>query len=307
MSDLSEFDEGMQMESATCNVNRDEAIQAFVELQGLHSNSLLSYQPTKSRFVYRFTLGTLVIQTENTGEKCIDYFFQHIRTLYKGHSTVNSGSSAYKVIFDLYKPNSVLDLSFGCGERLLGFEASNYGKNYYGIDPDKRVIEAGNSLHQLCHQSHKDVQLFCSPAEDFSYDTLDAQVDLIIFAPPPFNNERYTEEETQAYKRYTTLESFVKNFLEETIVKAWDSLKEGGTFLLDLGDLKAPAKDSRGRATGGRHRMVDPLLRSLLSKLPDVVYKEAIGLGLGNARFENSLSKVRVDPVWVLTKGIIAQ
>ena len=211
--------------------------------------------------------------------------------------------SVSKAIFDLYQPESVLDLSFGWGERMLGWEASKYGKSYYGIDPDKRVIEAGQSMHKLCRQTRKDVQLFCSPAEDFIYEALESEVDMIIFSPPPFNNERYCDEETQAYKRYKNINEFTKDFLEGTLVKAWDSLKVGGTLLLDLGDLKAPQRDSFGNATGGRYRMVDPLLRSLANSLPDMVYRGTIGSGIGRPKADSSFSKVRVDPIWVITKG----
>jgi hypothetical protein len=339
-----------ELEPPTREIKRDEAIQAFRELQAVPDGKLLSHHRTESRFIYRGAMGLLVIDADNTGVLALDYFFQDIRWSCKGgradspkqswgdqrsrraifHHMIDANvdfvdrprlrthlgtrrfistsarPSASKAIFDLYKPESVLDLSMGWGEHLLGFEASLSGKTYYGIDPDKRVVEAGNSLHKLCRQSRKDVQLYCTPAEDFPYDALDEQVDMVLFSPPPFNNERYTDEETQAYKRYTTLESFINYFLEATIVKAWDSLKEGGTLLLDLGDLKAPTKDSRGQSTGGRHRMVDPLLRSLLNKLPDVVYRGTLGLGLGSARSGNSFSKVRVDPIWVLTKGSCA-
>jgi 16S rRNA G966 N2-methylase RsmD len=336
-----------KLEPPTREIKRDEAIQAFRDIKALPEGHLLSHHITESRFPYRGKMGLLVIDANNTGVLCNDYFFQDIRWSCKGgradspaeswndprsrraifHHMIDANidfvdrprirkhlgtrrfistsarPSASKAIFDLYKPDSVLDLSMGWGERLLGFEASKYGKTYHGIDPDKRTIEAAHSMHKLCRQSRKGVQLYCSPAEDFIYDALDEQVNLVIFSPPPFNNERYTDEDTQAYKRYQTLDQFINEFLEKTIMKAWGSLKVGGTFLLDLGDLKAPTKDSYGRSTGGRHSMVDPLLRSLLTKLPDVKYRGTIGLGLGSGRSKTSFDRVRVDPIWVLTKG----
>lgn len=154
-----------ELEPPTREIKRDEAIQAFRELQGVSEGALLSHHRTESRFNYRGVMGLVVIDSDNTGILCLDYFFQKIRWSCKGgradspteswndpHSrraifhhmidanvdfvdrprlrkhlgtrrfiSTSARPSASKAIFDLYKPESVLDLSFGWGERLLGF------------------------------------------------------------------------------------------------------------------------------------------------------------------------------------------
>lgn len=334
------------IEPPTRMITRDEAIEEFRALQALDRTELLDASRTHSRFNYKATLGLLIIDANDTGNRTSDYLFQDIRWTCKGgrlpspseswndpnarkaifHHMIDAdvpyvdrhrlrkhlGTRRYiptayrpataKALFDLLKPEAVLDLSFGWGDRLVGFEASKHTRTYFGIDPDKRVLEQGRKLHKLCRQTRKSVELYNSPAEDFAYDILDP-VDMLYFAPPPFNTERYTEEATQAHTRYEDEHAFVYNFLVETIRKAWPILKPGGTLAIDLGDLKAPKRDAQGRDTGGRYRLVDPMLRALKRDLDGAIFRGSVGACVGHGRPDNSFDAVRVDPIWIITKG----
>lgn len=207
-----------------------------------------------------------------------------------------------KALFDYFKPESVLDLSVGWGSRLLGFEAADHPVTYHGIDPDQRIVEASRKLDKFCRQTRKSVSIYKEAAEDFAYEILDP-VDMIMFAPPPYNNERYTKEDNQAYMRYPTVDEFLDNFLKKSLVKAWDSLKVGGTLVVELGDLKAPKFDEFGGRTGGRYRLVEPLMSIIKRSLDGAQYVGSIGSGVGNAKpadgFESTL---RGDPIWVFKK-----
>lgn len=207
-----------------------------------------------------------------------------------------------KALFDYFKPESVLDLSVGWGSRLLGFEAAEHPTVYHGIDPDQRIVEASRKLNKFCRQTRKSVNLYKEAAEDFAYEIIDP-VDMIMFAPPPYNNERYTKEDNQAYMRYPTVDEFLDNFLKSTLVKAWESLKVGGTLVVELGDLKAPKFDEFGGRTGGRYRLVEPLMSIIKRSLEGAQYVGSIGAGVGSAKPTSGFdSTLRGDPLWVFKK-----
>ncbi len=321
-------------------ITRDEALSEFKALKALDTASIFSANRTQSRYYYKSTMGLLTIAPENAGNLTSDYLFQGIRWTCRGgrvlspieswddpkarraifHHMIDAevpyvdrhrlrkhlGTRRYiptpyrpataKALFDFIRPEAVLDLSFGWGERLVGFEASSYPKRYFGIDPDKRVLDQGHKLHKLCRQTSKSVELYHTPAEDFTYGILDP-VDMIYFAPPPFNTERYTEEDTQVHQRYTTERAFLKDFLMKSIVKSWEALKAGGTLALDLGDLRAPQHE------GGRYELVDPLIHELLKALPDAVFRGSVGASVSKHKPVDDFASVRVDPIWILTKG----
>ncbi|MDK1290063.1 class I SAM-dependent methyltransferase [Pseudoalteromonas umbrosa] len=207
-----------------------------------------------------------------------------------------------KALFDYFQPESVLDLSVGWGSRLLGFEAAETPLVYHGIDPDKRIVEASRKLDKFCRQTRKTVSIYREAAEDFSYELIDP-VDMIMFAPPPFNNERYTKDQDQAYIRYPSIDDFLDEFLKKTIVKAWDCLKIGGTLVIELGDLKAPKFDDFNARTGGRYRLVEPLMSIIKRELPDAKYMGTIGAGVASAKpSANFDATLRGDPAWIFTK-----
>ena len=60
------------------------------------------------------------------------------------------------------------------------------------------------------------------------YTKYENHFDSIFTSPPYFDVEKYSDEETQSYKRYTTIDSWNKNFLHKTIGKLIPTLKKDG-------------------------------------------------------------------------------
>lgn len=322
-------------------ITRDDAIGEFRALQALDTSTLFEAARTQSRYNYQSTLGLLYLMPDNTGNLTSDYLYQDIRWMCRGgrvdspieswedpkarraifHHLLDSdapfvdrhrlrkhlGTRRYiptpyrpataKALFDFIQPKSVLDLSVGWGDRLVGFEASLYPLTYYGIDPDRRVLEQGRKLHRMCRQTRKKVELYQSPAEDFRYEVIEEPVDMLYFAPPPFNTERYSQDADQAHVRYKDEQSFIDDFLLKTITKAWSVLKRGGTLALDLGDLRGP------QYMGGRHHLVDPLITAILRDIPNSTFRGTIGAAVGKHKPSSDFDSVRVDPIWIITKG----
>ncbi|TMP46261.1 hypothetical protein CWB96_00070 [Pseudoalteromonas citrea] len=199
-----------------------------------------------------------------------------------------------KALIDYIQPTSILDLSFGWGDRLIGFEAAKSAKHYIGIDPDQRVIEAGNTLHKALKQRSKKVALYCAQAESFQYEMLDQKVDMLYFAPPPFNDERYTDESTQAYLRYTSEHAFVDHFIVKAVTAAWRVLNDGGVLAFDMGDL-------RGSNRNEQKRFVDRALNAF-KQLPDAYFIGTVGARINDRAIKDQYG-ARIDPIWLITKG----
>ncbi|NUZ11977.1 hypothetical protein HUZ36_14405 [Pseudoalteromonas sp. McH1-7] len=200
-----------------------------------------------------------------------------------------------KAIFHYFKPKSVIDMSLGWGDRLLGFEASPYPKRFVGIDPDNRVIQAGNLMHKQLKQRSKKVELYNAQAESFKYEILEEKADLLYFCPPPFHDERYTDEESQAYKRYKTENAFIDHFLVKAVVNAWHMLEEGGVLVLDMGDL-------RGSKRSEPIRFVDSAIDAIVHKCQFARYIGTIGARINDRTVDDQLG-ARIDPIWIISKG----
>ena len=56
----------------------------------------------------------------------------------------------------------------------------------------------------------------------------------VLHHPPYFDWEKYSEEDTQSYKKYPTKEEWLNGFLFHTIDKCHYGLKPGGYMLLNV-------------------------------------------------------------------------
>lgn len=161
---------------------------------------------------------------------------QTLRRALKMHTYTASQFKAEsaKALYDLFQAKSVLDFSAGWGDRLVGFLASN-AESYIGIDPNTKLHEPYQQIVNLC-DTGKSTKFICSPAEEA--DLTDVSVDFVFTSPPYFDIERYSEEETQSWKRYPDLKDWVNDFLLATLTKCWSVLKEGGRIAVNIADKK---------------------------------------------------------------------
>ena len=151
--------------------------------------------------------------------------------------------SIAKAFYDYFGSVNVLDFSAGWGDRLAGFFCGETTKSYVGIDPNslnhpnyKRQVEFYNK-HQTFFEEEKKVDLICSPAEDVDYSKYENYFDTIFTSPPYFDVEKYSDEDTQSFKRYTTIDSWNENFLHKTIGKLIPTLKKDGILAVNIADV----------------------------------------------------------------------
>ena len=201
-----------------------------------------------------------------------------------------------KSLYNLFEAKDILDFSMGWGDRLAGFHSSN-AKSYTGIDPNQEVFDNYPKQNEL-YKTGKSTEFIKAPAEDV--DLGNRKFDMIFTSPPYFHLEKYSADENQSWKRYgKSIDLWLEKFLFATLNKCWDSLKDGGTMIINIADVYS--EDNK------YEKICDPM-NDFISKLPDANYSGCIGLKLSkrpqsNNDNEESKHKKIIEPMWVWKKG----
>ncbi len=132
----------------------------------------------------------------------------------------------------------VLDPCAGWGGRMIGFAAAQLGGEYFATDPSTKTYNGLIKLKEFLLQAESikptHISLHNLPFEDLAIE--ENYFDFAFTSPPYFDTEIYSDEETQAFNRYKTLEGFNEKFLTTLIDKTMRALKDDGScFLLNIG------------------------------------------------------------------------
>ena len=205
--------------------------------------------------------------------------------------------SAAKAIYELFAARRVLDTSSGWGDRFAGFSAAACTEQYLGIDPNSKLHPGYANAHKL-YATGKRANFLEAPAEDVILPR--NYFDLMFTSPPYFETERYSEEDTQSWKRYNQFDSWKKDFLFVVICNAWRSLKPGGYLVVNIADLGV---------TYGDVRICDDM-NNYIATLKGAYYVGCIGLRLGTRPntgikkgYEGEGPPVFIEPIWIWRKG----
>jgi len=152
--------------------------------------------------------------------------------IYGGNQSVsNFRPSAAKYIYNTYGNGGVVwDMSCGWGGRLIGFLSSNC-KRYIGTEPSTKTFNGLERLNAELNDG-KEVQLHQLGSEIFKPD--ENSLDLCFTSPPYFDTEKYSDEETQSYKKYPSESEWTNGFLKDTVSNCFVGLKPGGKMLLNI-------------------------------------------------------------------------
>ena len=152
--------------------------------------------------------------------------------IYGGNQTVsNFRPSAAKYIYNTYGGDVVWDMSCGWGGRLIGFLTSNC-KTYIGTDPSEKTYEGLVRLNKELNFYGKNIILHKLGSEDFIPEK--ESLDLCFTSPPYFDTEKYSDEDTQSYKKFTTPHTWIEGFLKQTMANCHIGLKKEGKLLLNI-------------------------------------------------------------------------
>ena len=153
--------------------------------------------------------------------------------IYSGTQSVsNFRPTAAKLIYEKFGGDIVWDMSCGWGGRLLGFLTANNTKQYIGTEPSSKTYDGLLKMKKDFSYLGKQVNIYKLGSED--YKPLKGSLDLCFTSPPYFDTEKYSEENTQSYKKFPTQDSWTNGFLKQTLQNCYDGLKENKYMLINI-------------------------------------------------------------------------
>lgn len=162
-----------------------------------------------------------------------------------------------KFLADTFLPKTgdclIIDPCSGWGGRLLGTLCVKRtdAVHYVGIDPEKRNQEAYEGICRRLNiylkkelTGKRSADFFYKPFEDWIKSAkakkLIGKADLVITSPPYFSAEVYnTDNKKQSANRYKSYEDWRENFYRVLVQSAYDLLKPGGVFVLNIANVKS--------------------------------------------------------------------
>lgn len=155
---------------------------------------------------------------------------------YSGTQSVsNFRPSAAAALYKTYSGDGVIwDMSCGFGGRLLGALLSETVKTYIGTDPSTPTYNGLCEIAKDFNYLNVNIELHKKGSEEFIPNT---EVDLCFTSPPYFDTEKYSDEATQSYISYDTVNSWNENFLRKTISNCKTALKENGHLILNVANV----------------------------------------------------------------------
>jgi hypothetical protein len=233
--------------------------------------------------------------------------------------------SVAKSIYDFFKAETILDFSMGWGDRLCGFYASETGKKYVGLDPRvenhpiyRKQIEFYEK-HNGWFEHEREVEMYTSPAEDFDFGPYRETFDLIFTSPPYFNVEKYSDDDTQSYIRYRSIDRWNTEFLQKALGNMIPALKSGGVMAINISDVHSSSAGQKK----GYLSIVTPMCDFLVES--GMIYEGCMGMemakrpnsgGAGMARSteyhnwsdevlelaDESQTQKFAEPIWIFRK-----
>lgn len=147
----------------------------------------------------------------------------------------NFRPTAAAAVYDLLGGGTVWDPCAGFGGRLMGAMATPKVQKYIGTDPSTQTFNGLTQMHGELNGWRTEIELHQECAETFRPKD---QLSIVFTSPPYFNCEKYSEEETQSWKKYTTPGHWNEGFLRPMIKQAHASLKPKGWLALNVANVR---------------------------------------------------------------------
>lgn len=157
-----------------------------------------------------------------------------------GNVATNFHPMKAKALYEKYCPKDgiIYDFACGFGGRMLGALTSKNNYKYFGVEPCTETFDNLNKLGSYIEKAtnrENIYKVYCVGSED--YKCKSEYVDFAFSSPPYFNLERYSEEETQCYNKYPTLEEWFDGYVRKTIQNIYDMLKYDRYYAVNIADF----------------------------------------------------------------------
>jgi len=151
-----------------------------------------------------------------------------------------------KAIFEHFTPEggTVYDFACGFGGRMLGALGSKKNLKYLGVEPATDTFNNLNILGKHIEKATGRENIFKISKKGSEDALLPANcVDFAFSSPPYFDLEVYSDEETQCYNRYPSLEEWFEGYVRQTIKNIFVALKPNCYYAVNIADFKIGNKN----------------------------------------------------------------
>ena len=159
-------------------------------------------------------------------------FRQSLKIYTDTQSVSNFRPTIIKLIYEKFGGDVVWDMSCGWGGRLLGFLITSNTKHYIGTEPSSKTYDGLQKMVKDFSYFEKQVDIYKLGSEE--YKPKKESLDLCFTSPPYFDTEKYSDEDTQSYKKFPTEDGWVNGFLRKTIQNCYDGLKDNKYMLMNI-------------------------------------------------------------------------
>lgn len=146
-----------------------------------------------------------------------------------------------KALYERYCPEdgTIYDFACGFGGRMLGALSSKKNFKYFGAEPNTQTYNnlnvLGNYIEQVVDRENI-FKIYKKGSEDLRIGN-GGFVDFAFSSPPYFNLEQYSNEESQCYIKYPTIEEWFEGYVKRTISNIHHMLKIGCFYAVNIADF----------------------------------------------------------------------
>lgn len=206
-----------------------------VECKGAKNNSMYDrfYDDHKLRRAIKLSLSIKKGVTPSEIRTSLELIGGNVATNFK---IMNA-----QALYEKYCPKDgvIYDFACGFGGRMLGALTSKNNYKYYGVEP---CTETYDSLQLLGEEIEKTTgkensyHVYKQGSED-KFTNQCEFVDFAFSSPPYFTLEKYSDEETQCYIKYPTLEEWFEGYVKPTIENIYTYLKPNSYYAVNIADF----------------------------------------------------------------------
>jgi hypothetical protein len=155
---------------------------------------------------------------------------------------------------------NIYDPSAGWGGRILGaLSVDDRNIHYIGNDPntENQIPEIGKTRYEYLAEFFNNkvpgaanpfwghansYEIFTTGSEiihlDEKFQKYKGTLDFVFTSPPYFDRERYSDDETQSFKKFNSYESWRDGFLRPTLTTAFEYLRNDRYICWNIADIK---------------------------------------------------------------------